>query len=59
VEAEKMERRIQHARNVYQKVERGEGKLVGPVSTLEELGEKIDSDEENLNSFHPETHKLL
>jgi serine protease Do len=49
VEAEKMERRIQHARNVYQKVERGEGRLVGPVSTLEELGEKIDSDEENLN----------
>jgi len=50
-EAKKIEKMIQNHKRVYQRVENGEGRLVGPVSSLEELGQKIDSDQENLDGF--------
>ena len=50
-EAEKIEKMIQKHKGIYQKVENGEGRLFGSVSTLEELGQKIESDEENLDGF--------
>lgn len=51
---EKLEKRIQFEKDAYRNVAEGKGRLVGPVSSLDELERKIESEEQRLEELHRE-----